>query len=45
MNRDEYFFRETAPLQYYPDLGIYYGKDVVKGGTWLAINEMGKINS
>lgn len=43
MNRDESFHRETAPLQYYPDLGIYCGRDAVKGGTWLATDKRGNI--
>ena len=43
MNRDESFLRETAPLQYWPDLGIYCGRDVMKGGTWLATDKKGII--
>ena len=41
MNRDESFFRDTAALQYWPDSGLYCGKDLVKGGTWLGINKKG----
>ena len=40
-NRDESFLRETAHLQYWEDLGIYCGRDVKKGGTWLAIDQKG----
>lgn len=43
MNRDESFLRETEFLQYWPDLGIFCGKDVEKGGTWLAIDQKGNI--
>jgi uncharacterized protein with NRDE domain len=43
MNRDESYLRETAPLQYCSNLGIYCGKDAVKGGTWLSADKRGKI--
>lgn len=45
MNRDESFFRNTAPLQYWPGMGIYCGKDLVKGGTCLGINKKGNQSS
>jgi hypothetical protein len=43
MNRDESFARETEPLHYWNDLGIYGGRDMEKGGTWLAINRKGRL--
>ncbi len=43
MNRDESFFRETASLQFWPDTEIFCGKDLIKGGSWLAINKKGTV--
>lgn len=43
MNRDESFLRETANLQYWPDTQTFCGRDLAKGGTWLAINKKGKL--
>ena len=43
MNRDESFLRDTAPLQYWPEFEIFCGRDLVKGGTWLAVNKKGMI--
>ena len=42
MNRDESFERKTEALQYWPELKVYCGRDLEKGGTWLAINQKGK---
>jgi uncharacterized protein with NRDE domain len=42
-NRDEFFDRPTAPLQHWHDNpGIYGGRDLEAGGTWLAINARGR---
>ena len=41
MNRDESYERNTARLQYWPEINMYCGKDLEKNGTWLAINRNG----
>lgn len=41
MNRDESYERNTARLQYWPEIDVYCGKDLEKNGTWLAINRNG----
>lgn len=40
-NRDEFFDRPTAPLHQWED-GIYAGKDLRGGGTWLGFHPNGK---
>lgn len=36
-NRDEFFHRDSLPAHLWAD-GIFAGKDVEKGGTWLGIH-------
>lgn len=40
-NRDEFFERPSAPLQLW-DSGIYAGKDLRAGGTWMGIHPNGR---
>jgi len=40
-NRDEFFDRPTAPLHQWPS-GIYAGKDLRGGGTWMGFHPNGK---
>jgi uncharacterized protein with NRDE domain len=46
-NRDEFLEREAAPMSWWQTnsegLPVLSGKDIQAGGTWLAINEEGKI--
>jgi uncharacterized protein with NRDE domain len=42
-NRDEYFARETAPLDWWRDApGVLAGRDLVGGGTWLGLSRDGR---
>lgn len=42
-NRDEFFSRPTAPMDFWHDnSSILAGRDLKKGGTWLGINKNGK---
>ncbi len=41
-NRDEFYRRETAPAQWW-DEGWLGGRDLVGGGTWLAVERTGRI--
>ncbi|KAM5562769.1 transport and Golgi organization 2 [Rosa sericea] len=44
LNRDEYFNRGTAALQWWDDnLRILGGRDALEGGTWLACSKDGKV--
>jgi uncharacterized protein with NRDE domain len=40
-NRDEFFERPSAPLQQW-ESGIYAGKDLRAGGTWLGLHPQGR---
>ncbi|HSJ69671.1 MAG TPA: NRDE family protein [Anditalea sp.] len=40
-NRDEFFDRPSAPIQYW-ESGFYGGKDLRGGGTWMGVNPDGK---
>lgn len=40
-NRDEFFQRPTAPLHQW-DTGIFAGKDLQSGGTWMGFHPNGK---
>lgn len=44
-NRDEFFERPTAPLHRWTDseAGIWAGRDQRDGGTWLGLNEAGRV--
>jgi uncharacterized protein with NRDE domain len=43
-NRDEFFARESAPMQWWPDRPLLAGRDlsVENGGTWLALSKNGR---
>jgi uncharacterized protein with NRDE domain len=42
-NRDEFFNRPTQTLHPWPDIeGLYAGKDLSQGGTWLGVNNSGR---
>jgi uncharacterized protein with NRDE domain len=43
-NRDEFFARPTAPAAAWPDAdGIVGGRDLEKGGSWLAVKRGGRV--
>lgn len=43
-NRDEFFNRPTAPLDFWPDYPrVLAGRDLQGGGTWLGVNRNGQI--
>ncbi|MEX2476187.1 NRDE family protein [Marinobacter sp.] len=45
-NRDEFFRRPTAPMAWWPDADqppVLAGRDLLSGGTWLAINVEGEV--
>src|SRR5688572_1206390 len=43
-NRDEAYARPAAPAAFWNDhLEIYGGRDLERGGTWLAMTRAGKI--
>ena len=43
-NRDEFFDRPTAPLDFWPDHpDILAGRDLKNRGTWLGVNTKGKV--
>ncbi|WP_068827590.1 NRDE family protein [Pseudomonas sp. BMS12] len=42
-NRDEFYDRASLPLGEWPDLpGVYAGRDLQAGGTWLGVNGRGR---
>jgi uncharacterized protein with NRDE domain len=42
-NRDEFYARPTAPLAHWQDhAGVYAGRDLEAGGTWLGIGAQGR---
>lgn len=44
-NRDEFYNRATAPAHFWNDEpGIFAGKDLVSGGTWLGVNKQGRFS-
>lgn len=42
-NRDEYYNRPTAAAHWWPDGQTFAGKDLLAGGTWLAVNSLGRL--
>lgn len=43
-NRDEYYERPTAPAAFWEDApGVYGGRDLVHGGTWLGVTGDGRL--
>ncbi|WP_058535106.1 NRDE family protein [Legionella saoudiensis] len=44
-NRDEFYNRATAPAHYWDEApGVFAGKDLVSGGTWLGVNTQGRFS-
>ena len=41
-NRDEFYARETKNLYFWEQEGIFAGKDIQAGGTWLAFHRDGR---
>jgi uncharacterized protein with NRDE domain len=42
-NRDEFYNRPTAPMQWWEDQpNLLAGKDLQAGGTWMGVNKSGK---
>ena len=42
-NRDEFYHRESLPLGEWPDMpGLYAGRDLQAGGTWLGVDQRGR---
>jgi uncharacterized protein with NRDE domain len=42
-NRDEFYQRPSAPLGEWPDVpGLYAGRDLQAGGTWLGVGSNGR---
>lgn len=43
-NRDEFYDRNTAPLDFWGrDKGLLAGRDLKEGGTWLGVSRSGRI--
>ncbi|MGS0828043.1 NRDE family protein [Shewanella sp. 0m-8] len=46
-NRDEFHYRPTEPAHFWPALNqshkLLAGKDLEAGGTWLGVNQQGKV--
>ena len=42
-NRDEFFARPTAPLQWWDNAELLAGRDLQAGGTWLGISRSGRM--
>lgn len=42
-NRDEFYARPTAPLDWWPDGHILAGRDLQAGGTWLGVSRSGRL--
>jgi len=43
-NRDEFYRRPSAPAQFWDDEpGVLGGRDLEKGGTWLAVSRSGRL--
>jgi len=42
-NRDEYYARPSAALQWWDDAGILAGRDLQAGGTWLGVSRNGRL--
>lgn len=42
-NRDEFYARPTLPLAHWPEApGVYAGRDLEAGGTWLGVGARGR---
>lgn len=42
-NRDEFYARPTAPLNWWEDADILAGRDLQAGGTWLGVSRSGRL--
>lgn len=42
-NRDEFFQRPTAAMDWWPDQNLLAGRDLSSGGTWLAVSRDGRV--
>lgn len=42
-NRDEFHDRESAPMAWWEGQGILAGRDLRAGGTWLGLNQRGRM--
>src|SRR5690606_16815967 len=42
-NRDEFFQRPTAAMDWWPDQDLLAGRDLSSGGTWLAVSRGGRV--
>ena len=42
-NRDEFYARPTAPLDWWQDAPILAGRDLQAGGTWLGVSRSGRL--
>jgi uncharacterized protein with NRDE domain len=42
-NRDEFYARPTAPLDWWQDAPILAGRDLQAGGTWLRVSRTGRL--
>lgn len=42
-NRDEFFARPSAAVDWWPDGRILAGKDLQAGGTWLGVSRSGRV--
>ena len=42
-NRDEFYARPTAPLDWWQDAPILAGRDLQAGGTWLGVSRNGRL--
>ena len=42
-NRDEFYARPTAALQWWEDADILAGRDLQAGGTWLGVSRSGRL--
>ena len=45
-NRDEAYERPSAPAQFWSDApGVYAGRDLEQGGTWLGVTRSGRFSA
>jgi uncharacterized protein with NRDE domain len=42
-NRDEFYARPTAPLQWWEDANVLAGRDLQAGGAWLGVDRRGRL--
>lgn len=42
-NRDEFFQRPTAAMDWWPENNLLAGRDLLSGGTWLAVRRDGAV--